>query len=319
MNGVVEFILRVFIPIHQLLVTTTSHKFIGGDFEEGDQNDDEGKCELVGTFSLVTQAFLGLLCMSSLIVKRYYEWPVRRTWAVWFFDVSKQLLGALGVHVFNVVLSIIETLGDSSENGDARIGLRTRDDDGGGWEDGDANDPCNWYFLNIVFDCTIGVYILYLVFSGVNKICKNWLHIANIKTGEYGDPNRPSVTAYLKQLVIYFISLMITKVILFVVLDVFSLQLLWITDHVLLVWLNNYPKQFEIFMVMFVIPIIMNCLQFILVDNIIQNPYFRIRNKEDQREVEEQRREQREDSSSTSLSQETNSSKQVTTYGTFDA
>lgn len=274
MNLLMEYILRVLIPVHQLTTNMSTHRFITGD--ESETKDNNGKCELVGTFSLVTQACLGLLCMSSLIVKRHYEWPVRRTWAVWFFDVSKQLLGALGVHVFNVVLSIIKTL--AGDKGGATG--TSEDGDDGGWDDEDLNDPCNWYFLNIVFDCTIGVYILYLVFSVANRICKNWFHITNIKSGEYGDPNRPSITAYLKQLAIYYVSLMITKVILFVVMNYFALQLLWITDHILLVWLNNYPEQVEIFMVIFVIPIIMNCLQFILVDNIIQNPYFRMKNKE---------------------------------------
>lgn len=76
-----------------------------------DSSPDDGKCELIGTFSLLTQAFLGLLCLLSLIIKRSYEYPIRRTWSVWFFDVSKQLIGALGVHIFNVLLSLIK-LGD---------------------------------------------------------------------------------------------------------------------------------------------------------------------------------------------------------------
>ncbi|CAH6719596.1 vacuolar membrane protein [[Candida] jaroonii] len=228
--------------------------------------DDDNKCELIGTFSLLTQASLGLLCLSSLIVKRYYEWPNRRTWKIWFFDVSKQLFGAFGVHIVNVMLSILKTKKDPSTTIDG-----DSDDGSGGWET-DDDDPCNWYFLNIVFDCTVGVYILYWVFKGCNHICKNYFHMTKIKSGEYGDP--PSLVAYFKQLSIYFTSLMITKVILFFAMNIFSLQLVWITSHILLGWLDDYPDELEIFIVIFVVPIFMNCLQLILVDNIIKNPYF---------------------------------------------
>lgn len=246
--------------------------------EGGDDNGDDldGKCELIGTFSLMTQGLLGLLCLSSLFFKRLYEHPIRRTWSVWFFDVSKQLIGALGVHIFNVVLSIIETETDT-------IFIKNNDNDndndmnpGDGWDDGSQKDPCDWYFLNIVFDCTIGVYVFYLIFKFFNKVCRDVFHMTGIKSGDYGpDPTRPSLKAYMKQFSIYFTAVMITKVLLYLIINVFELQLLWITKHILLVWLNDYPDEFEIFVVMFIVPIIMNCLQLILVDNIIKNTYLR--------------------------------------------
>ena len=226
-----------------------------------------GKCELIGTFSLITQGLLGVLCLSSLIAKRAYEYPMRRTWPVWMFDVSKQLIGALGVHVFNVLLSI----------------LKTRDDDGmmlrsgtNGPNPGDEvdDDPCDWYFLNIVLDCTIGVCVLYVVFKYVNLFCKNYLKMTNIESGEYGgDLNRPSFRAYFKQLAIYFISLMITKFILYGLVECFEQELIWLTHNIILIWLTPYPDEFEIFIVMFVVPIVMNCLQLILIDNFIQNQF----------------------------------------------
>lgn len=220
------------------------------------KNDNDGKCELIGTFSLITQALLGLLCLSSLIIKRYYEHPLRRTWPVWLFDVSKQLIGALGVHIFNVILSILKTSPADILQDDPPA----------------SDDPCDWYFLNIVFDCTIGVYILYLVFNGLTKVCKQYLGITQIDSGRYGaDPNKPSKLAFIKQLSIYFTALMITKVLLYGVVECFETELLWLTSHVLLLWLDMYPEELEIFIVMFVVPIFMNCLQLILIDNFIQN------------------------------------------------
>ncbi|RLV93613.1 Vacuolar membrane protein [Spathaspora sp. JA1] len=232
---------------------------------------DDGKCELIGTFSLLTQACLGLLCLSSLIIKRFYEYPIRRTWPVWVFDVAKQLIGALGVHIFNVLLSVAKTEDDFTGQ---RQGKRR------GNGDSDTQDPCDWYFLNIVFDCTIGVYILYLVFKLMNRIAKKYFKITQIESGEYGpDPNKPSTRAFFKQLLVYFTSLMITKVILYGVMECFETQLLWITSHVLLVWLDEYPDEFEIFIVMFVVPIFMNCLQLILIDNFIRNQLWTNTNK----------------------------------------
>ncbi|CAK9440384.1 uncharacterized protein LODBEIA_P44840 [Lodderomyces beijingensis] len=226
--------------------------------------DDDGKCELVGTFSLLTQACLGLLCVSCLIIKRFYEYPIRRTWSVWSFDVSKQLVGALGVHVFNVILSMLKTTS-------SQMMLAAAEDGGGGDADGsDSDDPCDWYFLNIVLDCTIGVYILYLVFRCVNHLLKRYFQVTQIDSGEYGNVNHPSFVAFYKQLAVYFSSLMITKFILYGLVEIFERQLLWITSRILLAWLDEFPEKFEIFMVIFVIPIIMNCLQLILIDNFIR-------------------------------------------------
>lgn len=241
-------------------------------------SDNDGKCELIGTFSLITQASLGLLCLSSLIIKRSYEYPIRRTWPVWSFDVSKQLIGAFGVHMFNVILSVVKTTPDDDD--DDSVGFRIFRRGSGDGGDDNTQDPCDWYFLNIVFDCTIGVYILYLVFTAINKICRRHLHITQIESGEYGpDPNKPSFKAFFKQLGVYFISLMITKIILYGIVECFEKELLWITSHVLLVWLDQYPEEVEIFMVIFIIPIVMNCLQLVLVDNFIRNQLWSNTNK----------------------------------------
>ncbi|OBA20097.1 hypothetical protein METBIDRAFT_33057 [Metschnikowia bicuspidata var. bicuspidata NRRL YB-4993] len=228
-----------------------------------ENSDSDGKCELVGTFSLLTQAFLGLLCLLSLIIKRFYENPVRRTWQVWFYDVSKQVVGSFGVHVFNLILSILKSLPSQVFSKSAR-GVCDESNECTG-------DPCDWYFLSIVLDCTIGVYILYLVLLFVSLLCKDYLGITQIESGEYGpDVHRPSFKAFLKQLALYFGSLMITKLALYGLVECFETQLLWITSHIILSWLDEYPNEFEIFVVMFVVPVFMNCLQLILVDNIIQ-------------------------------------------------
>lgn len=251
-TSVPRLLLSLFLPVTAITVSRSLRKAPSGE-------DNVGQCELIGTFSLITQACLGLLCLSSLLVKRFYELPMRRSWPVWVFDVLKQLIGALGVHIFNVLLAIVKTTKSPS--------MMAQGD-----EDEDLGDPCDWYFLNIVFDCTIGVFVLYHVFKVANRVCKKYLHITQIELGEYGpDEHKPSFRAFLKQLTVYFTSLMVTKVILFGVMECFETQLLWFTSHVLLVWLDVYPDEVEIFIVIFVVPIVMNCLQLILIDNFIQS------------------------------------------------
>lgn len=229
------------------------------------------KCELVGTFSLFTQAFLGLLCIISLIFKRFYEYPERRTWQVWFFDVSKQVIGAMGVHVFNLLLSILKA---------ALPHVRVSKNMGDCYDNDDCTgSPCDWYFLNIVLDCTIGVYVLYVVLRLLSHVCKNYFGVTQIDSGEYGsDTYHPSVRAYLKQLVLYVGSLMITKVILYGFVECFESELLWFTSNIILVWLAEYPNEFAILVVMFVVPVLMNCIQLILVDNFIKSQEMHQRN-----------------------------------------
>lgn len=234
-------------------------------------SSDDGKCELVGTFSLFTQACLGFLCLLSLITKRSFEYPERRTWQVWFFDVSKQVIGAMGVHIFNLLLSILKAQSDVKT-------FRKKKDDC--YENDDCTgSPCDWYFLNIVLDCTIGVYILYWILQFLNYICKKYFHFTQVESGEYGPDNRhPSLKAYLKQLCLYFMALMITKFILYGIVECFESELLWLTSHVLLAWLNDLPSELEIFVVMFAVPVVMNCVQMILVDNFIQDQAVKKRN-----------------------------------------
>lgn len=187
---------------------------------------------------------------------------MRRTWIVWIFDVSKQVIGAMGVHVFNLLLLILKAAPDPD-------GLSASDNIDCG---DDCGDPCDWYFLSIVLDCTIGVYILYLVLRGLSYVLKQKLQVTQIDSGEYGpDPYKPSTRAYLKQLAVYFGAVMVTKFLIYGFVECFETELLWVTSHVLLAWLDEYPNEFEIFVVMFVVPVCMNCLQLILVDNFIQD------------------------------------------------
>ncbi|KAK6175916.1 hypothetical protein SNE40_014291 [Patella caerulea] len=91
-----------------------SHNSISGDSEL-----HCGSGSLLGPLSLFVQGLLAFVAFTSLIVKRYCE-PKhsRRPWKIWFFDTSKQALGAAVIHFANIFLA------DKYQ--------------------GDHNDPCTW-------------------------------------------------------------------------------------------------------------------------------------------------------------------------------
>lgn len=242
---------------------------------------EEGQCKLLGPFSLLIQSCLGLLSLSSLIYKRYKEYPNRRPWRVWFFDVSKQVFGAIGIHFLNLLLSILGggnapstslSYGPFSQSSEelkaegiskvATILFYIKDDL-------DDSNPCNWYFLNILFDTTIGVPILwgllYVIFTLASKA-----GIQGISSGQYGVP--PSLASYFKQLVLYFTGLLSMKLVVYILL--MSVPLFEQIAEWLLSTFDPLPRL-QVFMVTFVTPLVMNSLQYVLIDNIIQSPEYR--------------------------------------------
>ena len=89
---------------------------------------------MFGGFGFLIQGILGAAAFSVLIVKRYVEKP-RRPWKIWFYDILKQIISSLFLHLFNLVISAI--LSD---------------------DDNDA-DACVWYFVTVVLDCTLGAFL----------------------------------------------------------------------------------------------------------------------------------------------------------------
>lgn len=72
--------------------------------------------------------------------KRFREPPnVRRSWETWWYDTSKQGIGAIIIHLTNVYLAPLF-----------------------------QGDPCTWYVINFLLDSTIG---LLIVFIGI-RLCQ---------------------------------------------------------------------------------------------------------------------------------------------------
>jgi hypothetical protein len=93
----------------------------------------------VGGAGSTLQVLLGIIAFNCLVLKRYWESP-RRTWKIWFYDSSKQGTAAVVVHIMNLILS--------------NYMMKQSDHPG---------DECTWYFTNVILDCTIGLFLVYLM------------------------------------------------------------------------------------------------------------------------------------------------------------
>lgn len=230
----------------------------------GDGGND--KCELLGPFALIIQGLLGLLAISSLVWKRYHEYPHRRPWIIWIFDVSKQIFGALFIHILNLFLSIILRIGDDNNNNNIFfVNIKKNKLI--------YDNPCDYYFLNILFDTTIGIPILYFFINGIS-IISIFFKINGIKSGEYGNP--PNLMNYLKQLLIYLLSLSLMKLSIYLIMNYFPILIklsFWLLSR-----LDKYP-EIQISFVLLIFPLIMNTFQYYVIDNLIQSKKYYATNK----------------------------------------
>ncbi|KAL8930501.1 MAG: hypothetical protein Q9208_000685 [Pyrenodesmia sp. 3 TL-2023] len=96
-----------------------------------------GECQLLGEASIFIQAALGGLALLSLVYKRWRERP-RRPWKIWFFDVSKQVLGSVLLHIANLLMSMLSS-------GQFEI---TPKSNNGAY----SANPCSFYLLNLAID-----------------------------------------------------------------------------------------------------------------------------------------------------------------------
>ncbi|RXG47729.1 hypothetical protein VDGE_04113 [Verticillium dahliae] len=226
----------------------------------------EGDCELLGNFALLVQLALGGLALLVLVYKRWKERPQRPV-KIWFFDVSKQVFGSVLVHIANVFMSMLTSgrfnvqVEPASAATVAGRMLASRADDY-------TPNPCSFYLLNLAIDTTVGIPIL----IGLLKVFTLGLSYTplgkpaeSIQSGNYGSP--PSAWWWLKQSLIYFCGLFGMKVVVLLIFLVFP----WISrvGDWALRWTEG-NEQLQIFFVMMFFPLIMNAMQYYIIDSFIK-------------------------------------------------
>jgi hypothetical protein len=211
--------------------------------------ESNSKCEMFGGFGFFIQAVLGAAAFSILIVKRYIEKP-RRPWKIWFYDVAKQIISSLVLHLFNLIISAIL----SSDEKDA--------------------DACVWYFVTVVLDCTLGAFLSYIFMWLMDGIANSsdW---TILKTGlyydEYMEGNKKCYKLdwkkYGSQLGVWLVITLIVKIILLIMLKICKLFLVNLGTFFLSPFSN---AKVRLVMVMIIFPVILNALYFWIVDNILK-------------------------------------------------
>ncbi|KAM4711667.1 transmembrane protein 110, like isoform 3-T3 [Anableps anableps] len=177
---------------------------------------------LTDRFGVLIQALLAVVAFSTLMLKRFREPAgVRRPWRIWFFDTSKQAIGALFIHFANVFLSTLT-----------------------------KEDPCSLYLMNFLLDATLGMLVIWVAVKLVSKLVehKQWRLLS---FGEYGDP--PQAAAWLGQGGVYLLIMVLEKGVISLVLLVPGWSRL---QEVLLSYIAN--PQLELALVMLIVPFIVN-------------------------------------------------------------
>ena len=233
-----------------------------------DAGADKGECKLLGPFAVLVQGALGLLALLSLVYKRWRERPQRPV-KIWAFDASKQVVGSVLLHLANLGMSQFSSGQLEAARAHAVAiaeaatkAVATGDKD----KFGHNPNPCSFYLLNLAIDTTIGIPILIVILRlytvGATLFIKP---PESIQSGNYGQP--PKWTWWLKQSVLYFFGLLSMKACVFLIFELCP----WIivVGNWALRWTEG-NEAIQIAFVMLIFPLIMNALQYYIIDSFIK-------------------------------------------------
>lgn len=225
-------------------------------------NDPEGECRLLGSFALLVQAALGGLALLVLVYKRWRERPQRPV-KIWFFDASKQVFGSVLVHIANVFMSMLTSGRFSITVANVVNRAATA-----ATADPYKPNPCSFYLLNLGIDTTLGIPILIVllrVLTAIAAVTPVGKPRESIQSGHYGTP--PNAWWWLKQSVIYFCGLFLMKICVLII----FITMPWISKvgDWALGWTEGNEKL-QIAFVMMIFPLIMNAMQYYIIDSFIK-------------------------------------------------
>eukprot|EP00397_Hematodinium_sp_SG-2012_P017985 GEMP01018406.1.p1 GENE.GEMP01018406.1~~GEMP01018406.1.p1 ORF type:complete len:263 (+),score=38.83 GEMP01018406.1:23-811(+) len=217
----------------------------------------DDKCTVLsGPFSYLMQGILLCLVVLTLVFKKIREnrkLKSQRTWREFALDASKQAIGSGWVHILNLLFA---------------MSLERRLQTG---------DECAWYFINIVIDCTLGVFAAKLWLNLLLRIKNSTLseeRAADLEPGNYYDSaiddevKTINKGRYIKQLAMWLVVVSLMKLSMLVVMLTMCAPLQVISSFILQPVIGS-PKL-ELIVVMCITPFLMNALQFWLFDNFLK-------------------------------------------------
>lgn len=210
------------------------------------------ECKLLpGTRGVIIQGLLVIISFGLLVLKKRIEAKYsNRTWGEFLLDSSKQIIGAFWLHLFNLAIAVHQHKIHS---------------------DGDA---CDWYWINIVVDCTAGTAIEFALFLLIMKyLLPRYVSertMRQLHSGEYGGQRLPEInwTYYFKQLSVWLVICSLMKVCVLIVMRLGGNELLALAKVVLSRY-DKYPSR-KLMIVMVVTPLLFSTVQLWIVDNILR-------------------------------------------------
>ncbi|XP_072026629.1 store-operated calcium entry regulator STIMATE-like [Amphiura filiformis] len=215
------------------MTSENSNSVIMMNKTETEEIDHCSQGALTTRFGILIQGILAFLAFCSLIVKRLREPKEhRRSWRIWFYDTSKQALGASVIHFANVFLSDIF-----------------------------QGDPCTWYIVYFLLDSTVGLLIIYIGIR-LSQLIVSCFGCKTLYFGEYGTP--PQCEAWIGQCAVFVLIVLLEKVLITFLAKV----KIWEEVAVfILTPINNV--RVEVVIVMLIVPFIINAIMFWVVDNFL--------------------------------------------------
>eukprot|EP01056_Protomagalhaensia_sp_Gyna25_P000218 Protomagalhaensia_sp_Gyna_25__217@NODE_10_length_9035_cov_36_916852_g6_i2_p6_GENE_NODE_10_length_9035_cov_36_916852_g6_i2NODE_10_length_9035_cov_36_916852_g6_i2_p6_ORF_typecomplete_len264_score30_20STIMATE/PF12400_8/3_4e32_NODE_10_length_9035_cov_36_916852_g6_i227733564 len=204
----------------------------------------KNKCVLFNDSGWYVQILLGILSFASLLGKRWMERP-RRTWLIFCFDAGKQAIGSLFAHSLNLSFAFGQS--EFTEG---------------------PGDACDYYWLNIMLDTTLGVFIAYITLMAIlsTPLVKGRLGVPITRYGYYGNP--PEMRLWAFQLLVWLGVIAIMKFIILLFLVVGQNMFEAVAQLVLLP--VHYSPNAKLLVVMILTPIVMNTFQYWITDNFIK-------------------------------------------------
>lgn len=210
--------------------------------------EDEKVCKVYDKddfFTIFVQMMLAMFALGSLWFKRMFETPKRR-FMTWFYDVSKQGVGACYAHVLNMVIASV-------------ISRNTRGET-------ELKDQCAWYGMSYLIDTTLGLVLAVAFVKLLDHLANKYDWPSLKKSGVYHGED--GWVHWIHQLLAWLFILTIVKMFVYLFMWGFSEQLAVVGGILFAVFENNI--RFELLFVMIFFPGFLNVIYFWIADSYLQ-------------------------------------------------